>query len=73
MKLFYKLYEKEKINLFFILIFLFIFVINTTQIITQHWTAVLDQDTVIIYNSLLVASGYDQEYRDHPGYTYFFF
>jgi hypothetical protein len=73
MKLFYKIYEKKKINLFFIIIFLYIFIINTTQVITQHWTAVLDQDTVIIYNSLLVASGYDQEYRDHPGYTYFFF
>ena len=27
----------------------------------------------MIYNSLLVINGYDQEYRDHPGYTFLFF
>ena len=37
----------------------------------QHWTAMLDQDIKIIYNSLLVSSGFEQEYRDHPAYTTF--
>ena len=59
--------------LFFFFIFCYIFVANLTQVITQHWTAVLDQDTVMIYNSLLVINGHDQEYRDHPGYTFLFF
>ena len=59
--------------LFFFFIFFYIFIVNLTQVITQHWTAFLDQDTVIIYNSLLVINGYNQEYRDHPGYTFLFF
>tara|TARA_Y100000591_G_scaffold277696_1_gene255470 strand:- start:326 stop:1966 length:1641 start_codon:yes stop_codon:yes gene_type:complete len=37
----------------------------------QHWTAMLDQDIKIIYNSLLISSGFEQEYRDHPAYTTF--
>ena len=36
-----------------------------------HWSAVLDQDIMIIYNSLLISSGIEQEYRDHPAYTTF--
>jgi hypothetical protein len=59
--------------LFFFFVFCYIFFLNLTQVITQHWTAILDQDTVMIYNSLLVINGYDQEYRDHPGYTFLFF
>ena len=59
--------------MFFFFVFFYIFVPNLTQLITQHWTAILDQDTVIIYNSLLVINGYNQEYRDHPGYTFLFF
>jgi hypothetical protein len=59
--------------LFFFFVFFYIFIVNLTQVITQHWTAILDQDTVIIYNSLLVINGYNQEYRDHPGYTFLFF
>ena len=37
----------------------------------QHWTAMLDQDIKMIYNSLLIASGFEQEYRHHPAYTTF--
>ena len=59
--------------MFFFFLFFFIFFVNLTQVINQHWTAILDQDTVMIYNSLLVINGYNQEYRDHPGYTFLFF
>ena len=31
----------------------------------------LDQDIIIIYNSLLISSGIEQENRDHPAYTTF--
>ena len=37
----------------------------------QHWTAMLDQDIKMIYNSLLISSGFEQAYRDHPAYTTF--
>tara|TARA_A100001234_G_C12621344_1_gene383964 strand:- start:171 stop:1808 length:1638 start_codon:yes stop_codon:yes gene_type:complete len=37
----------------------------------QHWTAMLDQDIIMIYNSLLISSGIEQSYRDHPAYTTF--
>ena len=59
--------------IFFFFVFFYIFLLNLTQVITQHWTAILDQDTVMIYNSLLVINGYNQEYIDHPGYTFLFF
>ena len=57
-----------------ILIFLFIYLVllNFFQLSHQHWSSILDQDLVVIYNSLLVSSGYEQEYRGHPGYTTFF-
>ena len=41
------------------------------QITTQHWTAVPDQDTIVIYNSLLVANNIQQEYLDHASYSLF--
>ena len=63
----YKEYSKV------ILIFLFVYLIllNFFQLSQQHWSSILDQDIVIIYNSLLISSGYEQEYRGHPGYTTF--
>jgi len=64
---------KDYLYLFFFFLFFYIFVVNLSQVITQHWTGVLDQDTVMIYNSLLVINGYNQEFRDHPGYTFLFF
>jgi hypothetical protein len=59
--------------IFFFFVFFYIFLLNLTQVITQHWTAILDQDTVMIYNSLLIINGYNQEYTDHPGYAFLFF
>ena len=63
--------EKKLINLSYLLIFLIFTVFYYTQLVNQHWSAILDQDLVIIYNSLLISSGLEQEYRDHPAYTTF--
>ena len=56
---------------FFTILFLYFFGLNVYQMHDQHWTAMLDQDIKIIYNSLLISSGYEQEYRHHPAYTTF--
>ena len=56
---------------FFLLLSLLFFIINIYQSQYFHWTAALDQDIMIIYNSLLISSGFEQEYRDHPAYTTF--
>tara|TARA_B100000963_G_scaffold45441_1_gene33886 strand:- start:888 stop:2633 length:1746 start_codon:yes stop_codon:yes gene_type:complete len=57
--------------IFFSILFLYFSSLNIYQMHDQHWTAMLDQDIKIIYNSLLVSSGYEQEYRHHPAYTTF--
>ena len=51
--------------------FLSFFTIHFYQLFTQHWSGVLDQDLIIIYNSILLNSGVEQEYRDHPAFTTF--
>ena len=63
--------SKNFIPIFFILLFLYFFSLNIFQMHNQHWTAMLDQDIKMIYNSLLISSGYEQVYRDHPAYTTF--
>ena len=59
---------KNYIFTFFLIIF---FLINIYQLNNQHWSGVMDQDSMIIYNSLLISSGYEQEYRDHPAFLTF--
>ena len=59
----------NKIIIFFLFISLVVF--HFFQLYSQHWSAVLDQDLIIIYNSLLFTSGLEQEYRDHPALTTF--
>ena len=58
---------------FFLLILLSILLFSISIHQTQyfHWSTILDQDIVIMYNSLLISSGIEQEYRDHPAYTTF--
>lgn len=63
--------SNQKIKSIYILFFLIIFTLHFFQLSTQHWSAVLDQDLVIIYNSLLLNSGIEQEFRDHPAFTTF--
>ena len=52
-------------------ILIIFFLINIYQLNNQHWSGVMDQDSMIIYNSLLISSGYEQEYRDHPAFLTF--
>ena len=63
--------SKNFIPIIFILLFLYFFSLNIFQMHNQHWTAMLDQDIKMIYNSLLISSGFEQAYRDHPAYTTF--
>ena len=50
----------------FALFCIFCFVQND---IFKHWTVNADQDFTLIYNALLINSGFKPEYFDHPGYT----
>ena len=59
-------------NYIFSFILIIFFLINIHQLNNQHWSSILDQDLIIIYNSLLISSGIEQYYRDHPGFTTFF-
>ena len=63
--------SKNFTPIFFTLLFLYFFGLNIYQMHDQHWTAMLDQDIKMIYNSLLISSGFEQAYRDHPAYTTF--
>ena len=63
--------NKRIINSIYILLFLTFFTLHFYQLSTQHWSGVLDQDLIIIYNSILLNSGVEQEYRDHPAFTTF--
>ena len=63
--------DKTYNQIVFILFSLYFFFLSTFQVTTQHWSAILDQDIYIIYNSLLLASGHQQEYLDHPAFTTF--
>ena len=59
----------KKENIFFILILLYFFLISAFQATDNHWSGRFDQDIFLIYNSLLIYSGYEQNYIDHPAFT----
>ena len=63
--------NKKNVSRIYCLLFLSFFTIHFYQLFTQHWSGVLDQDLIIIYNSILLNSGIEQEYRDHPAFTTF--
>ena len=63
--------SKKKINTIYLFFFSCIFFLHFYQLSNQHWSGVLDQDLIIIYNSILLNSGIEQEYRDHPALTTF--
>ena len=65
------MFIKKRINYIYFICFSCIFFLHFYQLNNQHWSAVLDQDLVIIYNSILLNSGIEQEYRDHPAFTTF--
>lgn len=63
-------YKKKKFY-FIGIVLVSLFLINAYQISTQHWSARLDHDFYILYNSLLISSGYEQQGIDHPAFTTF--
>jgi len=64
--------SKKIENILFIFLFLFFFWVSAFQASDNHWSAMVDQDIFHIYNSLLIYSGYEQDYSDHPAFTTFF-
>lgn len=46
-------------------------ILSISQSFNQHWSQILDQDIVVVYNSLLVQNNIPQEYLDHPAFTTF--
>ena len=65
-------FSKDYSKIILIFLFGYFLLLNIFQLSDQHWTAILDQDLLYIYNSLLISSGIEQEYKDHPAYTTFF-
>ena len=61
----------KKENIFFALLLLYFFFISAFQATDNHWSARIDQDIFLIYNSLLIYSGFEQDYIDHPAYSTF--
>ena len=59
--------KKDDLQRLFILICSIVIVLNKN--IFSHWTHSADQDFTLIYNALIINSGYKPEYFDHPGYT----
>ena len=64
-----KLNKKENYLIAFILIIYFF--LNFYQLNFQHWSSLIDHDLYILYNSLLISSGLEQEGRDHPAFITF--
>ena len=62
----------KKENIFFIFILIYFFLISTFQASDNHWSARIDQDIFIIYNSLLIYSGFEQDFIEHPAFTTIF-
>lgn len=60
---------KENYLFYFILILYFFSGIY--QINYQYWSSMMDHDFYILYNSLLISSGAEQEGRDHPAFITF--
>tara|TARA_B100000282_G_scaffold256061_1_gene202305 strand:- start:226 stop:783 length:558 start_codon:yes stop_codon:yes gene_type:complete len=64
-------FEKIKLGLIFLILFIYFF-LNIYQLNSQHWSSLMDHDFYILYNSLLISSGLEQEGRDHPAFITFF-
>ena len=64
-------FEKIKLGIIFLILIIYFFS-NIYQLNSQHWSSLMDHDFYILYNSLLVSSGLEQEGRDHPAFTTFF-
>ena len=60
------------VYLYYFFVFAVIILINIFQFYDQHWMEIQDSDFNIIYNSLIMGSGYNQETWDHPGFFNYF-
>ena len=65
--------QKSTFYLFFTLVLCLSFFLFFQLNFFRHWSSQLDQDFTLIYNSLLLNSGYTSEYQDHPGHTQILF
>ncbi len=63
--------NKKQIRNIYLILFILLTTLFYYQLLNQHWSSVLDQDLTILYNSLLLTSGIEQEYLDHPAFTTF--
>ena len=64
--------SKDYSKITLILIFIYFLSLSIFQASNQHWSSIIDQDIILIYNSLLIYSGTEQEYWHHPAFTTFF-
>ena len=64
-------FNKILFGLFLILFYSSISFFYAQQHLSGHWTALIDQEMVLTYNSLLFNSGIEQEFTDHSGYFTF--
>ena len=62
----------KKDNIFLIFILFYFFWVSSFQAIDNHWSARIDQDIFLIYNSLLIYAGFEQDYIDHPAFSTIF-
>lgn len=69
--MFFKNFNLKEHYLFTSIVIIYFF-FNIYQLNFQHWSGMMDHDFYILYNSLLISSGLEQEGRDHPAFTTFF-
>ena len=62
----------KKDNIFLIFILFYFFWVSAFQATDNHWSARIDQDIFLIYNSLLIYAGFEQDYIDHPAFSTIF-
>ena len=63
--------KKITLNIFLFFISTIIIIFSYSQSLTQNWSSIIDFDLTVIFNSLQVISGYEQDFREHPGFTQF--
>lgn len=63
--------KKIPLNIFLFFISTIIIIFSYSQSLTQNWSSIIDFDLTVIFNSLQVISGYEQDFREHPGFTQF--
>ena len=59
------------LNIFLFFISVITILFSYSQSLTQNWSSTIDFDLTVIFNSLQVISGYEQDFREHPGFTQF--